>query len=61
MLHHFAQRFFASLLPVAHEDDGIFYIYAVSDLHSDYELTLKVSDALPFIQLERMGRVISSC
>ncbi|XP_077156877.1 beta-mannosidase [Paroedura picta] len=43
MLHYFAQRFFAPLLPVAHEDDGVFYIYGVSDLHLDVELTLKVS------------------
>ncbi|XP_054846408.1 beta-mannosidase [Eublepharis macularius] len=43
MLHYFARRFFAPLLPVAHEDEDVFYIYGVSDLHSDAELTLKVS------------------
>uniref|UniRef100_A0A6J0UK86 Beta-mannosidase n=1 Tax=Pogona vitticeps TaxID=103695 RepID=A0A6J0UK86_9SAUR len=42
MLHYFAQRFFASLLPVAHEEEDVFYIYGVSDLHSDYQLTLKI-------------------
>ncbi|XP_019408778.1 PREDICTED: beta-mannosidase [Crocodylus porosus] len=43
MLHYFAQHFFSLLLPVAYEDGGVLYIYGVSDLHSDCELTLKVS------------------
>ncbi|XP_033016272.1 beta-mannosidase isoform X3 [Lacerta agilis] len=43
MLHYFAQRFFAPLLPVAYEDKGALYIYGISDLHTDYELTLRVS------------------
>lgn len=49
MLHYFAQRFFAPLLPVAHEDEGVFYIYGVSDLHSDAKLTLKVSSTFHWI------------
>ncbi|XP_019343596.2 beta-mannosidase isoform X2 [Alligator mississippiensis] len=43
MLHYFAQHFFSPLLPVAYEDGGVLHIYGVSDLHSDCELTLKVS------------------
>ncbi|XP_048365176.1 beta-mannosidase isoform X2 [Sphaerodactylus townsendi] len=43
MLHYFARRFFSPVLPVAHEDEDVFYIYGVSDLHSDTELTLKIS------------------
>nr|XP_028599354.1 beta-mannosidase isoform X3 [Podarcis muralis] len=43
MLHYFAQRFFAPLLPVAYEDKDALYIYGISDLHADYELTLRVS------------------
>ncbi|CAI5784588.1 beta-mannosidase isoform X1 [Podarcis lilfordi] len=43
MLHYFAQRFFAPLLPVAYEDKDVLYIYGISDLHTDYELTLRVS------------------
>ncbi|NXN94233.1 MANBA mannosidase, partial [Rhinopomastus cyanomelas] len=42
LLHYFAQKFFAALLPVAYEDKGIFYIYSVSDLHEDHKLTLQV-------------------
>ncbi|CAM5139754.1 unnamed protein product [Natator depressus] len=42
MLHYFALHFFAPLLPVGYEDDGVLYIYGVSDLHSDCELTLQV-------------------
>lgn len=41
-LHYYAQHFFAPLLPVAHEADDVLYIYSVSDLHSDYKLTLTV-------------------
>ncbi|KAJ8281103.1 hypothetical protein GJAV_G00063550 [Gymnothorax javanicus] len=40
MLHYFAQNFFAPVLPVAFQDQGFLFIYAVSDLTSD--LTLKV-------------------
>uniref|UniRef100_A0A2K5EVH1 beta-mannosidase n=1 Tax=Aotus nancymaae TaxID=37293 RepID=A0A2K5EVH1_AOTNA len=42
MLHYFAQNFFAPLLPVGFENENIFYIYGVSDLHSDYTMTLTV-------------------
>ncbi|NXS74680.1 MANBA mannosidase, partial [Pandion haliaetus] len=44
LLHYFAQNFFAPLLPVAYEDKGVLYIYGVSDLHVDHQLTLRVSD-----------------
>lgn len=43
MLHHFARRFFAPLLPVGFEDKGVFYVYGVSDLHRDYKTRLTVS------------------
>lgn len=43
MLHYFAQNFFAPLLPVGFENENTFYIYGVSDLHSDYSMTLTVS------------------
>ena len=33
-----------TLLPVAYEDNGVLYIYGVSDFHTDHKLTLKVSD-----------------
>ncbi|XP_071598687.1 beta-mannosidase isoform X1 [Heliangelus exortis] len=42
LLHYFAQNFFAPLLPVAYEDKGVLYIYAISDLHGDHTLTLRV-------------------
>ncbi|XP_038167882.1 beta-mannosidase isoform X1 [Arvicola amphibius] len=44
MLHYFARRFFAPLLPVGFEDKGVFYVYGVSDLHRDYKtrLTLRL-------------------
>ncbi|XP_007951844.1 beta-mannosidase [Orycteropus afer afer] len=42
MLHYFAQHFFAPLLPVGFEENNVFYVYGVSDLHSDYRLTLTV-------------------
>nr|XP_003410544.1 beta-mannosidase isoform X1 [Loxodonta africana] len=42
MLHYFAQHFFAALLPVGFEDNNVFYVYGVSDLHSDCRLTLTV-------------------
>ncbi|XP_015717580.1 beta-mannosidase isoform X2 [Coturnix japonica] len=42
LLHYFAQNFFAPLLPVAYEDNGVLHIYGVSDFHTDHKLTLKV-------------------
>ncbi|XP_053779055.1 beta-mannosidase isoform X2 [Desmodus rotundus] len=42
MLHYFARRFFAPLLPVGFEDKGLFFVYGVSDLHSDSSVTLTV-------------------
>ncbi|KAL7982064.1 hypothetical protein Chor_001121 [Crotalus horridus] len=42
MLHYFAKHFFAPLLPVAYEKENVFYIYGVSDFHSDYNLALKI-------------------
>ncbi|XP_071071434.1 beta-mannosidase isoform X2 [Dasypus novemcinctus] len=42
MLHYFAKHFFAPLLPVGFEDDSVFYVYGVSDLHSDHKVTLNV-------------------
>lgn len=42
MLHYFARRFFAPLLPVGFEDKGVFYVYGVSDLHRDYNTQLTV-------------------
>ncbi|XP_068954718.1 beta-mannosidase [Petaurus breviceps papuanus] len=42
MLHYFAQHFFSPLLPIGFEDDGVFYIYGVSDLHLDYRMVLTV-------------------
>ncbi|XP_006893154.1 PREDICTED: beta-mannosidase [Elephantulus edwardii] len=42
MLHYFAQRFFAPVLPVGFEDQNVFYIYGVSDLRSDSRMTLTV-------------------
>ncbi|XP_021509299.1 beta-mannosidase [Meriones unguiculatus] len=42
MLHYFAQRFFAPLLPVGFEDGDVFYVYGVSDLHRDYTTRLTV-------------------
>lgn len=38
MLHYFAQNFFADVLPVSFEDDGMLLIYAVSDLSDDRKL-----------------------
>ncbi|XP_031231470.1 beta-mannosidase isoform X1 [Mastomys coucha] len=43
MLHYFARRFFAPLLPVGFEDEGVFYVYGVSDLHKDYRTKLTVT------------------
>ncbi|XP_059027991.1 beta-mannosidase isoform X1 [Mustela lutreola] len=44
MLHYFARHFFAPLLPMGFEDQDVFFIYGVSDLHSDCKakLTVKV-------------------
>lgn len=42
MLHYFARNFFAPLLPVGFEDEDVFFIYGVSDLHSDYTVMLTV-------------------
>ncbi|XP_051820137.1 beta-mannosidase isoform X1 [Antechinus flavipes] len=50
MLHYFAQQFFSPLLPVGFEDDGIFYIYGVSDLHLDYMMTLTVSSLASWLK-----------
>ncbi|KAM6912817.1 beta-mannosidase [Xenentodon cancila] len=43
MLHYFAQSFFAAVLPVGFEDDGTFFIYAVSDLTRDLKLRAVVT------------------
>ena len=43
MLHYFARHFFAPLLPVGFENEGVFFIYGVSDLHSDHKMMLTVS------------------
>lgn len=43
MLHYFARHFFAPLLPVGFEDQDVFFIYGVSDLHSDCKAKLTVS------------------
>uniref|UniRef100_A0A8D1Y6F7 Beta-mannosidase n=1 Tax=Sus scrofa TaxID=9823 RepID=A0A8D1Y6F7_PIG len=42
MLHYFARNFFAPLLPVGFEDEDVFFIYGVSDLHSDCTVMLTV-------------------
>ena len=42
MLHYFAQRFFAPVLPVGFEDGVSMVIYAVSDLSVDLNLTAQV-------------------
>ncbi|XP_033967913.1 beta-mannosidase [Pseudochaenichthys georgianus] len=43
MLHYFAQSFFSALLPVSFEDEGMLFIYAVSDLSHDLKLSAVVS------------------
>lgn len=43
MLHYFARHFFAPLLPVGFENQSVFFIYGVSDLRSDCNVTLTVS------------------
>nr|XP_012626414.1 beta-mannosidase [Microcebus murinus] len=42
MLHYFARHFFAPLLPVGFEDQSVFYVYVVSDLHSSQTVALTV-------------------
>ncbi|XP_069782178.1 beta-mannosidase isoform X2 [Narcine bancroftii] len=42
MLHYFAQKFFAPVLPVAFEDQGTLMIYGISDLSRDLQLVLQV-------------------
>ncbi|XP_030046616.1 beta-mannosidase [Microcaecilia unicolor] len=42
MLHYFAQKFFAPLVPVAFEEEDTLYIYGVSDLHTDYKIAVAV-------------------
>ncbi|XP_069486792.1 beta-mannosidase [Ambystoma mexicanum] len=42
MLHYLAQHFFAPVLPIGFEDDGVLYIYGISDLHQDYASKLVV-------------------
>ena len=49
MLHYFARHFFAPLLPVGFEDQDAFFIYGVSDLHSDCKATLTVSCLVFFL------------
>ncbi|XP_042325084.1 beta-mannosidase isoform X2 [Sceloporus undulatus] len=65
MLHYFAQHFFAPLLPVAHEDKGVLYIYGISDLHSDQKVTLRVilydwSRLEPACTLEKEGVIVKA-
>lgn len=42
MLHYFAHNFFAAVLPVGFEDEGVLHVYAVSDLSHDAVLTAVV-------------------
>lgn len=42
MLHYFARDFYAAVLPVAFEDQGLLHIYAVSDLSHEALLTAVV-------------------
>lgn len=42
MLHYFARHFFSPLWPVGFEDKGVFFVYGVSDLHSNRIVTLTV-------------------
>lgn len=42
MLHYFARHFFAPLLPVGFENEDVFFIYGVSDLHQDCKVMLTV-------------------
>lgn len=43
MLHYFARHFFAPLLPVGFENQGVFFVYGVSDFHLDCTVILTVS------------------
>ncbi|XP_036372734.1 beta-mannosidase [Megalops cyprinoides] len=43
MLHYFAQDFFAPVLPVGFQDQGVLLIYAVSDLSTDLTLRAVVT------------------
>lgn len=43
MLHYFARNFFAAVLPVGFEDEGVLHVYAVSDLSHDAVLTAVVT------------------
>lgn len=56
MLHYFARNFFAPLLPVGFEDEDVFFIYGVSDLHSDCTVMLTVSSLDFFFSLYGRGR-----
>ncbi|XP_003796374.3 beta-mannosidase [Otolemur garnettii] len=63
MLHYFARRFFAPLLPVGFEDQSVFHVYGVSDLHSDLRVMLTVrvhtwSSLEPLCSLATKGFVI---
>ncbi|XP_050194015.1 beta-mannosidase [Myiozetetes cayanensis] len=65
LLHYFAQNFFAPLLPVAYEDQGVLYIYGVSDLHVDQKLTLRVvvhtwSSLEPVCTLAKEGVIVKA-
>ncbi|XP_075400096.1 beta-mannosidase [Tenrec ecaudatus] len=42
MLHYFAQNFFAPVLPVGFETHNVFFVYGVSDLHTNYRVKLTV-------------------
>nr|XP_008527178.1 PREDICTED: beta-mannosidase isoform X2 [Equus przewalskii] len=42
MLHYLARHFFAPLLPVGFENQDVFFIYGVSDLRSECNVTLTV-------------------
>lgn len=42
MLHYFARSFFAAVLPVGFEDEGVLHVYAVSDLSHDAALAAVV-------------------
>lgn len=57
MLHYFARHFFAPLLPVGFENEDVFFIYGVSDLHSDHKMMLTVS-CLEFFSLCGRGRIL---
>ncbi|KAM4834229.1 beta-mannosidase [Thomomys bottae] len=65
MLHYFAQHFFAPLLPVGFENQNVFYVYGVSDLHTDCKVTLTVrvhswQSLKPLCSLSMGGHVIKA-